>query len=118
LGSNPLINDSASNFDWSAWCQLSADASLEIQLAVLGPSYLIDSFVEVFGDMKLVMDDLSLGRCRGSGAQIRLPHVDRDRFNLVTLLDPEPCRKLLAGLSGADRCHIKNPALCPDRSAS
>jgi hypothetical protein len=42
----------------------------------------------MFGDMKLVMHDLGLGRCLGSDAQVGLPHVDSDRFNLVTLLGP------------------------------
>jgi hypothetical protein len=66
-------------------------ASLGMQLAVLGPPHLIDCFIEVFGDMKFVMHDLGLGRCLGSGAQARLPHVDSDSFNLLPLLGPEPC---------------------------
>src|SRR6266404_1371469 len=90
-----------------------------MQLAVLGPPHLIDCFVEVFGNMKLVvfgnmklvMHDLGLGRCLGSGAEVRLPHVDSDRFNLVTLLGPEPCPEFLAGLSSPVCYNVQNPAL-------
>src|SRR6516165_11075972 len=82
-----------------------------MQLAVLGPPHLIDCFVEVFGNMKLVMHDFGLGRCLSGDAQVRLPHVDSDRFDLVTLLDPEPCPEFLAGLSCAVRDNVQNPAL-------
>src|SRR5215831_6508952 len=82
-----------------------------MQLAVLGPPHLIDCFVEVFGNMKLVMHDFGLGRCLSGDAQVRLPHVDSDRFDLVTLLDPEPCPEFLAGLSSAVRYNVQNPAL-------
>jgi hypothetical protein len=82
-----------------------------VRPAVLGPAHPIDCFIEMFGDMKLVMHDLGLGRCLASGAQVRLPHVDSDRFNLVTLLGPEPCPEFLAGLSSPVRYNIQNPAL-------
>src|SRR5215510_13931727 len=82
-----------------------------MQLAVLGPPHLIDCFVEVFGNMKLVMHDFGLGRCLSGDAQVRLPHVDSDRFDLVTLLDPEPCPEFLASLSSAVRYNVQNPAL-------
>src|SRR5215469_16281515 len=86
-------------------------ASLGMQLAVLGPPHLIDCFVEVFGHMKLVMHDFGLGRCLSGAAQVRLPHVDGDRFDLVTLLEPEPCPEFLASLSSAVRDNVQNPAL-------
>src|SRR6516225_10788732 len=89
-------------------------ACFKLWILELKPSvraHLIDCFVEVFGDMKLVMYDLGLGRCLASGAQVGLPHVDSDRFNLVTLLGPEPCPELLAGLSSAVRYNVQNPAL-------
>src|SRR5215470_8654659 len=82
-----------------------------MQLAVLGPPHPIDCFVEVFGNMKLVMHDLGLGRCLGSDAQVRLPHVDSDRFDLVTLFDPEPCPESLAGLSSPVHYNVQNSAL-------
>src|SRR5215831_12805113 len=82
-----------------------------MQLAVLGPPHLIDCFVEVFGHMKLVMHDFGLGRCLSGAAQVRLPHVDGDRFDLVTLLEPEPCPEFLASLSSAVRDNVQNPAL-------
>src|SRR6516162_1448633 len=82
-----------------------------MQLAVLGSPHSIDRFIEMFGDMKLVMHDLGLGRCLGSGAQVRLPHVDSDRFNLATLLATEPCPEFLAGLSSPVRYNVQNPAL-------
>src|SRR5438105_10839847 len=82
-----------------------------MQLAVLGPPHSIDRIVEMFGDMKLVMHDLSLRRCLGSGAQVRLPHVNSHRFNLATLLAAEPYPEFLAGLSSPVRHNIQNPAL-------
>ena len=70
-----------------------------MELTVLDPPHPIDRFVQVFSDMKLVMHDLGLGCCLSSRTQVRLPHIDTDRFNLMTLLAPELGPEFLAGLS-------------------
>lgn len=78
-----------------------------MQLAILGPPHPIDRFVEMLGDMKLVMHDLGMRRRLGSRAQVRLPHVDTDRFDLVTLLATEACPEFLAGLSSPVRYYLQ-----------
>jgi hypothetical protein len=50
-----------------------------MQLAVLGPPHLIDCFVEVFGNMKLVMHDFGLGLA--AKLKVYLQNQARDNRN-------------------------------------